>query len=615
MEYSDPVFKYFNTLYGHVDKRYLISTLAIREHETGEPDIITGWHSSVEEAVEWVNQHRQVVTKDRFEEKDCDNGFNLYAGISVIRPANKPSKGRITSANADAVLGIFADIDFSHPPGWRSSSRKRSNDPCPSQDVALDAIKLTGLKPTIIANSGHGLQVKWLFREPWEITTPKERQRAKDLLRSFLETFQRCISSQGWSFRLDSVYDLARIMRIPGTVNWKEPGKPVEARLLQCDTEAVYAVDELAAQINVLSSTTGAIENARITDRDDLEHADRGHTILTDEVVRAGMDMPILKFAEVKAFLDKHPKAAKVWEDDNCDAGDTITDKSPSGADFCVACAAAESGSNPQEIVRLIRTRRLNNDPKDAKADRLGYLKRTVEAALDAVDTETLESLSSDLISRARAGEPLTDVERDVIRQIVRQKCGLAIRNAIIQRTEPTIIELEFENGKKARFVKGYQDIHKRTAFVAILGDQTGMGITVSKQPAWEPVAFLILALCREVQVDPSFTPIGMLKDAIIDYITDAQFESDWETAARSKTPCIEDQKLYFFLNPFREWWKEKVSMSQIVRMLQEIGFEHPDSGRNYHPDEKDQRRAKRKIWIIDIDKLGEDVMERLIAP
>ena len=83
------------------------------------------------------------------------------------------------------------------------------------------------LPPTEIVASGHGLQAWWLFHEPWLFRTDAERQQVQELVRRFGAALQEKAQAHGW--RLDSVYDLARVLRVPGTWNCKADPVPVRA--------------------------------------------------------------------------------------------------------------------------------------------------------------------------------------------------------------------------------------------------------------------------------------------------------------------------------------------------------------------------------------------------
>ena len=74
------------------------------------------------------------------------------------------------------------------------------------------------IKPSIVVNSGNGIHGYWLLDKPFIIETEEDRH-----ISSIFKGFGRYVNSEakkhGW--KIDSVYDLARILRVPGTINHK----------------------------------------------------------------------------------------------------------------------------------------------------------------------------------------------------------------------------------------------------------------------------------------------------------------------------------------------------------------------------------------------------------
>jgi len=126
-----------------------------------------------------------------------------------------------TKDDISTVVAAWADLDF------------HQIDPT-NRDVALELayrrIESLGIPPTMLVHTGNGLQVWWLFHEPAAITDawPAERFEAINI---------------GLAQRLggDHVHDLARVLRVPGTINLPDSKKqargcvPVVTRLVSSD--------------------------------------------------------------------------------------------------------------------------------------------------------------------------------------------------------------------------------------------------------------------------------------------------------------------------------------------------------------------------------------------
>jgi len=86
----------------------------------------------------------------------------------------------------------------------------------------------------------HGRQFWWALSEFWTFDSVDERMRAANLTQRFNVLFRNHAKSLG--FALDMTFDLARIMRIPGTMNYKSI--PVPVKLFSC-SDARYHVDDM----------------------------------------------------------------------------------------------------------------------------------------------------------------------------------------------------------------------------------------------------------------------------------------------------------------------------------------------------------------------------------
>jgi hypothetical protein len=81
------------------------------------------------------------------------------------------------------------------------------------------------LPPSIIVDTGHGWHCYWRLSQPatWEA--------ARDAMKGIAKAVCG-----------DAVYDAARIMRLPGTTNWKDT--PVQARVLRFDLLRTYTIGD-----------------------------------------------------------------------------------------------------------------------------------------------------------------------------------------------------------------------------------------------------------------------------------------------------------------------------------------------------------------------------------
>lgn len=145
---------------------------------------------------------------------------DVYLNVG-LRGRDLGERRRGGAENVIALPGLWADIDIKDP------VHKQPNLP-PTRKEALKIVKGIPLPPSYVVDSGHGVQAWWLFREPWVFGGEREREEAEELSRRLQVTLREQAGRYGW--HLDGTHDLARLMRIPGTVNRKR--EPKEVRIV-----------------------------------------------------------------------------------------------------------------------------------------------------------------------------------------------------------------------------------------------------------------------------------------------------------------------------------------------------------------------------------------------
>jgi predicted P-loop ATPase len=157
---------------------------------------------------------------------------NVYFGLGTQK--TKPERGRGGAETVIAIPGLWADIDVKGP-------CHVSDEYPPTFSDAWKIIDSVPFKPTLVVQSGYGLQPYWLFREPWEFESKEDRQTATGLSRAFQAHLQKFANELGW--KVDPTSDLARILRVPGTFNRKAE-EPALVRFELSDGEPRYNPSE-----------------------------------------------------------------------------------------------------------------------------------------------------------------------------------------------------------------------------------------------------------------------------------------------------------------------------------------------------------------------------------
>lgn len=141
---------------------------------------------------------------------------NIYIRATSLRVAPAPGK-RADAAASYAMPGLWADIDIRGP-------AHKSDELPPDLDAALAIANCTEMAPSLIVHSGNGIQAWWVFREPVVFEDDGHIQVAADLIQRWQGILSTHAKKSG--YRIDATHDLARVMRLPGTANRKDPSNP-----------------------------------------------------------------------------------------------------------------------------------------------------------------------------------------------------------------------------------------------------------------------------------------------------------------------------------------------------------------------------------------------------
>lgn len=105
--------------------------------------------------------------------------------------------------------------------------------------------------PSVLVDSGGGLHGYWLLRDTWHIDSDDARLAAEIVQRAWV---RQVIGAD------PTVHDLVRILRVPGTRNFKyDPAPPVE--FLRCDLDCTYAIQTLTAHLPAVHEAEPKFKN------------------------------------------------------------------------------------------------------------------------------------------------------------------------------------------------------------------------------------------------------------------------------------------------------------------------------------------------------------------
>ncbi len=134
---------------------------------------------------------------------------------------------RGSTGSAVVLPGVWIDLDF-------AGDGHRSDDLPPTREDALGLLEAVPLEPSIVVATGGGFHVYWVFEEPWILDTDESCAQAEGLVRRVQDAVRERARRRGW--KVDSTADLARVLRLPGTLNHKGEPRPVTLEVLRPGT-------------------------------------------------------------------------------------------------------------------------------------------------------------------------------------------------------------------------------------------------------------------------------------------------------------------------------------------------------------------------------------------
>ncbi len=156
-----------------------------------------------------------VKTADQLTQAEWNlKNTNYWIGVN---PMNPSAMGRGKAEDVIRLTGLYADLDV------------KSNGFASKQDALrfVDHLsEILGTNPAAIIHSGNGVQPIWALENGDVLTNSK----AQSLL-AWFGCFVQGEAVRTLGFKPDSVFDLARVLRVPGTFNLKDPANPKEAGL------------------------------------------------------------------------------------------------------------------------------------------------------------------------------------------------------------------------------------------------------------------------------------------------------------------------------------------------------------------------------------------------
>jgi hypothetical protein len=488
-------------------------------------------------------------------------GQDVYTTVAFFA-GPRGSDDRGNAQDAAGIVGLWLDLDVNDP------AHKKVNYP-PTLEDALALLDATGLQPSLVLHSGHGVHAWWLFREPWQFETAEEREQAADLAQRWQETVRVLAGRHGWA--VDSTHDLARVLRIPGTQNHKDPSNPLPVALLwpQTDLERRYNPSDFLEHL-LEPDPAPAAATAQGAALPPQQPVDVGGLVFDPQA-----DPPSDKFDALESNVAEFRSA---WRHTTKKG-----DHSLSGYDMALANYAAMASWTDQEIMNLLIAHRRNwgTDDDVNKLRRDDYLQSTISKARQRAGTGPyIIKKSSDedpLLTDVRRGM-ITDPEEvakakeawlTTIREIWR---GVPVECVFLLSGEPLTYTIVI-NGKEIFLGEAKQLLNQD--YVGITISRAILGLPEQlKRGDWRIVVSCMIAAAKEIPVGESATTVGRVRGWLSNYLVENKPESrDGNAAATQKHPFTnENEKVVVFFTDFYKWLQtEKVNLT--YKQLADMGY------------------------------------------
>jgi hypothetical protein len=470
-------------------------------------------------------------------------GQNVYFGLA-LGPDGLPSKRRISATEAKCIGCLWADVDF----GTEGHKKKVP----PTFDDALALVKEMPLEPSIVVHSGNGLHVYWVFKEPWVFADEDERIQAEDLSERWSYLLRSKATAKEWT--LDSTFDLARVLRVPGTMNLKDPKNPKPVSIIS-ESEARYNPDDFMQFLPEIPTTEKkiGIREARI---DGL-------------VLRSDAAYPVDKF---EALSENNEKFAATWTHKRRGLKDT----SASGWDLSLALFAAHAGWSPQDICNLLICHRRKYE-YDLKLHRPDYYSSTVARAIEASKHDRAISQLSETLASEHAERPdeTPEQRRERSLNIVSDTFGVKVTGIKKFNSDPPEYSLSTERGVIT--LKGVDKLVSQTQFRYVMAAACGVAIRNYKSEEWRLLVQTLLNCCEEVDVGDMGSEAGEMKMLVFDYLQDTKI-TDKEIAVKRRTPFENKGRINIYALHLQTWMRTKLftnkGLKEIGRQLTQMGAE-----------------------------------------
>lgn len=452
----------------------------------------------------WFNDISKINPDDspQLYSKGC-----VYFGLGTTDKA----KGRFERCFADDVNGIGAiwlDIDVASP------AHKKNNLP-PTYEFATELLYDCFPMPSCIVDSGHGLQAYWIL-ETWCNVNADNREDIQNVLRNFSAKWRSYSATRG--FDADSVCDLSRVMRLPGSLNTKVPNNPATVTIYT-ESENLYSLDQIQTwwtPEDLILRNKKTAQIPKITD---------------PKPAAPKIEAPQLQFPEELFGLlkDTDVRFEETWNLQRPD----LLDQSASAYTIALGrlCMNAGMGERDTEALLTEFRRRHGWEIKPHA------IKLTIQKIKDTPS-------GFDIVSEQLDNSPTFET--------LSKNLGFTIDAVIRYNTSPPAYVLI--SGEKRVMLGGIDGLSDMKKFRNTIASNLGVLPRKYKGDAWDVIVSRILPLITNEEAGCDTTEEGQMQEYLQVYLSSVTVHEDAEAALTAGEPWKEDGSVFILATAFRGW-------------------------------------------------------------
>jgi len=457
---------------------------------------------------------------------------DVYFGVGLAAPGVKLKvTQRVTADKVHAIAALWNEIDIKGP------AHQKENLPTTFEE-AYELLDRMPLAPTIVVNSGHGLQAWWLLEEPWVFSTPAVRKQAAEIAKWWNGVLKQLASESGWD--IDATHDLARVMRLPGTFNHK--ADDVVPVTVERQDGPRYSL----AEIQAMYSSVGMIQLPEDVHAWEGEHIELGKA-----------EFPFMMW---EALMENDPKFKRSWNRNRPD----LIDQSQSSYDMSLATLASNAGWNAVDVAAMLRTHREKyGSSDDPKLQRTDYYERTIERATTVMtEAEAKITVGLEEGDSAKALEGLSEM--------------FGIGEIRIKKFLGTPHTYRMESPAGDVTIGVIDNITNQRKFRNAVADATRVWIEGVDKAVWDKkVVKAILEALEEVDTGEASHPVHLITGWVFEYLHGKTVHTQWEDGFEVNEPFIKEGKTFLRLQELKLFLitkGERLTVNDMAQFLQIFG-------------------------------------------